>query len=62
MGRAWKKRVTLGKKCQTWKNGSHFEKWVTLEEKSATPGKMGHSLKKWVTLKNGLHFEKWVTL
>ena len=31
----------------TWKNGSHFEKWVT-------PGRC-------VTVKNGSHFEKCVT-
>ena len=39
----------LGKKGQTWKNGSHLEKLVTRRE-------VEH------TRKNGPHLEKWVTL
>jgi len=55
VGRTWRKGVTLGKKCPTFKNESHFGKWATLE-------KLGHTWKKWLTLekmghtwKNGSH-------
>ena len=41
--------------CDTWKNWSHLEKWVTF-------GKMGHTWKKWVKWTNGIHLEKWVTI
>jgi len=33
MGYSLKKKVTLGKKSHTWKNGSHFGKRLTIAKK-----------------------------
>ena len=55
MGQTYvEKWVTPRKMGQTWKNGSHSEKWVTFE-KYVTVEKKAN------TYKSGLHLEKWVT-
>jgi len=70
------KWITLAKKGQTCKKGSHFEKyWVAYGKKEVTLVIMGYTrkngshLEKWATLgengqtcKNGSHLEKWVTI
>jgi len=54
------KWVKLGKRSRTWKNGSHFEKWVKRKKES--------HFENWVKLneghtwKKGSHLEEWAEL
>ena len=57
-GQFWKKWVTLGKLGHTWTNGSHFEKWVTLNWKNGSHLKNRSLLGKWVTRRKMCHTSK----